>query len=106
MGLDGRAAGGHMPVQDLELFQYLVATGSMSQVAREFGVSPAEVSRQISALENRLNTRLFYRPAAGLELTASGLAFHAATILLKIKRGPNAIHPAANDNAARAFGKI
>ena len=38
-----------MPIQDFELLRYLVATGSMCQAARAFGVSPAVVSRQISA---------------------------------------------------------
>ena len=97
-----------MPIQDLELFRYFVATGSMCQAARKFSVSPAAVSRQISALEDRLGAQLFYRPRAGLELTASGRAFYATTIVREIGRGPtpNSICALANDNAVRALRKI
>ena len=92
-----------MPIQNLELFRYLVATGTMCQAARKFGVSPAEVSRQISALEDRLGAQLFYRPTSRLELTASGRAFYATTILREIGRvpTPNSICTLANDNAVR-----
>lgn len=94
-----------MPIQDLELVRCLVATGSICKAAREFGVSPAAVSRQISALEDRLGTLLFYRPTAGLELTANGQAFYATTSLPKIGRvpTPDAIYTPANDNAVRAL---
>ena len=93
-----------MPIQDFELLRYLVATGSMCQAARAFGVSPAVVSRQISALEARLGTRLFYRPTARLELTAKGRMLYATAILPNIGGGPtpNAICTPANDNAVRA----
>ena len=92
-----------MPIQDLELFKHLVATGSMCKAARAFGVSPAQVSKQISALEDRLATQLFYRPKARLELTASGRAFYANTILPMVGRfpRPNAICTPANDDAVR-----
>ena len=53
-----------MLIHGIELFIYLVATGSMCKAARQFGGSPAEVSRQISVLEDRLGTQLFYRPTA------------------------------------------
>ena len=94
-----------MPIQDPELFTYLAATGSMCQAARKFAVSPAAVSRQISALEDRLGTQLFYRSTAGLVLlTASGGAFYATMIVREIGRGPtpNSIRALANDNAVEA----
>ena len=97
-----------MLIQGIELFRYLVATGSMCKAARQFGVSPAEVSWQINVLEDRLGTQLFCRPTAGLKLTASGRAFYGTTIQPKIRRDPtpNAICTPANGNAVRAFQKI
>ena len=94
-----------MPIQDRDLFRSLVATGSLCKAAREFGVSPAAVSRRISALEDKLATQLFYSPTAALELTASGRAYYETMILPKIGRvpTPNAICIPANDNAVRAL---
>ena len=78
---NGRTAGFDMTtIHDFELFDYLVTTGSMSETGRELGVSPAVVNRKIGALEERLGARLFYRPEARLELTASGRAFYASMI--------------------------
>jgi DNA-binding transcriptional LysR family regulator len=68
--------GSMTPIQVLELFTHLVASGSMREAGRAMGVSPAVISRQLSALEDTLGTRIFFRPVARLELTASGRAFH------------------------------
>ena len=83
------------PIKELELFEHMVATGSMSEAGRKVGVSPSVVSKHISALEGRLGTRLFYRPTARLELTASGRAYYAATILPKLRRAPASITTSA-----------
>ena len=52
------------PTEELQLFEHVVATGSMSETARKLGVSAAEVSKYIGVLERRL-VRLFVRPACG-----------------------------------------
>ena len=87
------------PIKELELFEHVVATGSMFKAGRKVGVSPSVVSKHISALEDRLGTQLFYRPTAGLELTADGQAFYATTILPKLRKGQAPIMTsAAGDN--------
>ncbi len=65
-----------MSIQDLRVFVLVALCGSMSEAGRALGISPAVVSKHIDALEDRLATRLFCRPTARLELTASGRAFH------------------------------
>jgi molybdenum-dependent DNA-binding transcriptional regulator ModE len=95
------------PSKELELFEQMVATGSMSEAGSKVGVSPSVVSKHISALEDRLGTRLFYRPTVGLELTASGRAYYAATILPKLRKAPASITPsAANDNVVIPYRRI
>jgi DNA-binding transcriptional LysR family regulator len=95
------------PIKELELFEHMVATGSMSKTGRKVGVSPALVSKHITALEDRLGTRLFYRTTAGLELTASGRAFYAATILPKLRSAPASITTsAASDNVVILYRRI
>ncbi|MFZ1109056.1 MAG: LysR family transcriptional regulator [Rhodomicrobium sp.] len=84
------------PTEELQLFEHVVATGSMSETARKLGVSAAEVSKYIGVLERRLGALLFYRPAARLELTASGKAYYASRILPKIR-----LVPASNKTCAR-----
>jgi DNA-binding transcriptional LysR family regulator len=64
------------PIQVLELFIHLVDTGSMREAGLAMGVSPTVISGQLSALEDRLGARIFFRPVARLELTANGRAFH------------------------------
>jgi len=89
------------PVQEFELFEHMVATGSMSEAGRKVGVSPAVVSEHISALERRLGAQLFYRPTARLELTANGKAYYANRSLPKVRRITTSITTiVANDNVA------
>ncbi len=74
------------PIEELELFEHIVATGSMCEAGSKLGVSAAVVSVHIRALEGRLGARLFCRPATRLELTAAGRAYFAAVILPRLKR--------------------
>ncbi len=94
-------------MKELELFEHVVATGSMSKAGRKLGVSPAVVSEHISDLEDRQGTRLFYRTTAGLELTASGREFYATTILPKLGKAPTSIiASAASDNVIILYRRI
>ncbi len=90
-------------IQDLDLVNHLVATGSICKTGNRLGVSPAVVSKRISAFEDKLGTQLFYRPSARLELTASGQAFYDRTnaILAQARRTPTRFTTGtpANDNA-------
>jgi DNA-binding transcriptional LysR family regulator len=77
-----------MLIQELQLFEHMVVTGSMSETGRKLGVSAAVVSKHISALEQRLGAQLFYRPTVRLELTANGREYYAREIFPNIRRIP------------------
>ncbi|PSW19650.1 LysR family transcriptional regulator [Photobacterium sanctipauli] len=49
---------------------------SFTAAAKQLGISTAQVSRQISALENRLNTKLFYRTTRKVSLTEEGSIYY------------------------------
>lgn len=49
---------------------------SFTRAARRLGVSTAQVSRQVSALEARLATRLFYRTTRRVSVTEAGEIFY------------------------------
>ena len=49
---------------------------SFTAAAKQLGISTAQVSRQISALENRLNTKLFYRTTRKVSLTEEGTIYY------------------------------
>ncbi len=49
---------------------------SFTRAAKEMGISTAQVSRQVSALETRLSTKLFYRTTRNVSLTEEGRVFY------------------------------
>lgn len=57
---------------DMAVFARVVASGSFSAVARELGLTPSAVSRQISRLEQELGARLLERSTRKLRLTELG----------------------------------
>ncbi len=59
-------------ISDLDIFARVARTGNMSAAGREMGLSPAVVSKRISMLEERLNSRLFQRTTRHLTLTETG----------------------------------
>ncbi|MEM8854452.1 MAG: LysR substrate-binding domain-containing protein [Pseudomonadota bacterium] len=56
----------------LAVFEAAARLGGFTKAASELGVTQAAVSRQIRALEEDLNVRLFYRAHRKVELTAAG----------------------------------
>ena len=56
----------------MRLFNKVQETGSFSAAGRAIGLAPSSVSRQISALEEQLGTRLFNRTTRKLHLTEAG----------------------------------
>jgi len=58
------------------LFVRAVDAGSFSAAARELGLSPSAVSRQVAALEDQLGVRLLNRSRRRVTLTEEGRAFH------------------------------
>jgi DNA-binding transcriptional LysR family regulator len=59
-------------LEDLALFIRAAALNSFSDVAREAGLPPAQVSSAIKRLEAHLNIRLFARSTRSLRLTPEG----------------------------------
>ncbi len=57
-------------------FVRTVERGSFSAAARELGLSPSAVSRQVAALEDHLGVRLLNRGSRRVTLTGEGRAFH------------------------------
>ena len=64
--------------KQMSLFAKVVAAGSLSAAARELGLSPALVSRNLAALEARLGVRLINRTTRSLHLTDEGASYHEA----------------------------
>jgi len=56
----------------LKTFHAAAESGSLTAAAERLGISQSAVSRQITALEDRLTTPLFHRHARGLTLTEQG----------------------------------
>ena len=60
----------------MEMFVRIVETGSFSAVARQLGTTQPTVSKQLTALERRLGTRLLQRSTRKLSVTESGQAYY------------------------------
>jgi DNA-binding transcriptional LysR family regulator len=65
---------------DLDVFSRVIALGSMSQAAREMGLSPAVVSKRIKRLEESLGTRLLQRTTRQICLTEAGQGYYERVI--------------------------
>ncbi|HCT72725.1 MULTISPECIES: LysR family transcriptional regulator [Psychrobacter] len=57
-------------------FVYVAEYESFTRAAKALGISTAQVSRQISALEQRLNIKLLYRTTRKVSLTEEGRVFY------------------------------
>lgn len=57
-------------------FVAVVEQGSFTAAARRLGISTAQVSRQVSALEARLATRLLYRTTRRVTVTEAGQLYY------------------------------
>jgi DNA-binding transcriptional LysR family regulator len=63
-------------VSGMLVFSRVVEEGSFSAAARKLGLSKASVSREISALEQRLGAQLLRRTTRQMSLTEVGEVFH------------------------------
>lgn len=59
----------------LDEFVSVAELGQFSSAAKQLGLSSSHVSRQIARLEDRLQTRLFYRSTRKVSLTEAGRTF-------------------------------
>ncbi len=57
-------------------FVAVAEAGSFTAAAHQLGISTAQVSRQISTLENRLATKLLYRTTRRVSLTEAGQIYY------------------------------
>jgi len=62
-------------LQPMRIFVSVVQNGSLSSAGRQLGLSPASVSRHISALEAGLGCRLINRSSRKLTLTEAGALY-------------------------------
>ena len=79
---------------------------SLTEAARELGMTPSAASRRLARLEDRLGVRLLNRTTRRLSLTSEGEAYmqSAAIILTQIERMEQDI--AASRNAPRGLLRI
>lgn len=72
-----------MKWQGISEFVHVSEAESFTQAAKKLAISTAQVSRQINALEERLNIKLFYRTTRKVSLTEEGHIFyqHCRSIL-------------------------
>jgi len=59
----------------MRVFSLVARSQSLSEAARQLGVSPATVSRQIIALERELESQLIHRSTRNISLTEAGSVF-------------------------------
>lgn len=73
-------------VAGMRILVRVVDSGSFSAAARQLGVAPSSVSRQINELEEDLGARLFARTTRKLSLTEAGQLFYerAANIINEV----------------------
>jgi len=70
-------------VDGMRLFARVVETGSFSEAGRKLNLAPSSISRQVAALEEKLNVRLLHRTTRTLSLTEAGqLYYQRATQIL------------------------
>ena len=62
-----------MTIKDLEAYQVICSSGSLSKAARVLFITPQGLSRVLKNLETELECTLVNRVASGLELTESGV---------------------------------
>jgi DNA-binding transcriptional LysR family regulator len=69
-------------IDELRVFIAVVDLRGFAQAARRLGISPAQASKLIARLEDRLDTRLLNRTTRDVSLTDTGRAFHARARVL------------------------
>lgn len=82
-----------MKWEGISEFVYVAETESFTKASKKMAISTAQVSRQISALEKRLDTKLFYRTTRKVSLTEEGRVFyqHCRSVLDGLEEAERAI---------------
>ncbi|GAA0795940.1 LysR family transcriptional regulator [Marinobacterium sediminicola] len=61
---------------EMQVFVAIVRSGGFSSAARELGLSPSAVSKQVTRLEKRLGVRLLHRTTRSVRTTEAGQQFY------------------------------
>ena len=79
--------------QGISEFVYVAEAESFTLAAKKLAISTAQVSRQITALENRLKVKLLYRTTRKVSLTQEGTLFyqHCRAVLDGLEQAVTAI---------------
>ena len=88
----------------LKTFYAASETGSLTAAAERLNISQSAVSRQISALEDSLETPLFHRHARGLTLTEQGRILHNAA--KEMARSAARAQRTVTDSRSKPQGKL
>jgi DNA-binding transcriptional LysR family regulator len=82
-----------LPWDGVVEFVAVAQTESFTQAASRLGISTAQVSRQVSQLENRLTIKLFYRTTRKVSLTEEGAIYfrHCRQVLDGLEEAERAI---------------
>lgn len=93
-----------MQWEGISEFVMVAENESFTQAAKKMAISTAQVSRQISALEKRLNIKLFYRTTRKVSMTEEGRVFyqHCRSVL----DGLEAAERAVTNLQSKPQGKI
>lgn len=93
-----------MQWEGISEFVYVAENESFTLASKKMAISTAQVSRQISALEKRLNIKLLYRTTRKVSLTDEGRIFyqHCRSVL----DGLDAAERAITNLQANPHGKI
>jgi DNA-binding transcriptional LysR family regulator len=63
-------------IEELRVFVTVADLRGFAQAGRRLGISPAQVSKLVARLEDRLHSRLFHRTTRDVSLTDEGRALH------------------------------
>src|SRR6478735_6070415 len=101
-------------LQAMEMFVRVVETGSFSKAASEFSTTQPTVTKQVAAIEARLNVRLLNRNTRGVSLTEAGALYYekCKTIVHEAQEADNVVrlrqtqaHGLLRVGASVAFGR-
>ena len=82
VGVRGVREAEGMELRQLECYQMVVETGSISEAARRLHMSQPPLSYQMKKLEEEIGTQLFVRGPRHIELTEAGAVFYEKAIRL------------------------
>lgn len=83
-----------MNLSDLNLFVRIAETGSITESARQMGITPAAASYALKRLEDQLDIQLFIRTTRQLRITTQGekFLFHCRQALESLEQGVISAH--------------